>query len=99
MQLCLLAEVQEVYLSLAVSFLVFTNGFQVCIGKHLARMGLRLATARFFRAFPNACVSSIEGMSQDDMELRAYFLLTPKGGRCLIQLDLKIGRLFLLCVA
>ncbi|KAF5259448.1 hypothetical protein FOXYS1_9917, partial [Fusarium oxysporum] len=30
---------------------------------------LRLATARFFRAFPNACVSSIEGMSQDDMEL------------------------------
>ncbi|QKD62054.1 cytochrome P450 [Fusarium oxysporum Fo47] len=50
---------------------------------------LRLATVRFFRAFPNACVSSIEGMSQDDMELRAYFLLTPKGGRCLIQLDLK----------
>jgi hypothetical protein len=50
-------------------------------------MELRLATARFFRAFPNACVSSIEGMSQDDMELRAYFLLTPKGGRCLIQLD------------
>ncbi|KAG7428286.1 2,4-dichlorophenol 6-monooxygenase [Fusarium oxysporum f. sp. raphani] len=58
-----------------------------CIGKHLARMELRLATARFFRAFPNACVSSIEGMSQDDMELRAYFLLTPKGGRCLIRLD------------
>ncbi|KAH7203310.1 cytochrome P450 [Fusarium oxysporum] len=65
----------------------FGGGSRVCIGKHLARMELRLATARFFRAFPNACVSSIEGMSQDDMELRAYFLLTPKGGRCLIQLD------------
>jgi hypothetical protein len=50
-------------------------------------MELRLATARFFRAFPSASVSSLEGMSEEDMELRAYFLLTPKGGRCLIQLE------------
>ncbi|KAF5680177.1 phenol 2-monooxygenase [Fusarium circinatum] len=65
----------------------FGGGSRVCIGKHLARMELRLAAARFFRAFPNAKVSSIEGMSGEDMELRAYFLLTPKGGRCLIQLE------------
>ncbi|KAF5621099.1 phenol 2-monooxygenase [Fusarium tjaetaba] len=65
----------------------FGGGSRVCIGKHLARMELRLATARFFRAFPNARVSSIEGMSEEDMELRAYFLLAPKGGRCLIQLE------------
>ncbi|KAF5694773.1 cytochrome P450 monooxygenase [Fusarium denticulatum] len=65
----------------------FGGGSRVCIGKHLARMELRLATARFFRAFPNAKVSTIEGMSEEDMELRAYFLLSPKGGRCLIQLE------------
>ncbi|CVL06816.1 related to benzoate 4-monooxygenase cytochrome P450 [Fusarium mangiferae] len=65
----------------------FGGGSRVCIGKHLARMELRLATTRFFRAFPNAKVSSMEGMSEKDMELRAYFLLTPKGGRCLIQLE------------
>ncbi|KAF5978572.1 phenol 2-monooxygenase [Fusarium coicis] len=65
----------------------FGGGSRVCIGKHLARMELRLATARFFRAFPDAKVSSIEGMSEEEMELRAYFLLSPKGGRCLIQLE------------
>ncbi|QGI68497.1 related to benzoate 4-monooxygenase cytochrome P450 [Fusarium fujikuroi] len=65
----------------------FGGGSRVCIGKHLARMELRLASARFFRAFPNAKVSCIEGMSEEDMELRAYFLLTPKRGRCLIQLE------------
>ncbi|KAF5576833.1 phenol 2-monooxygenase [Fusarium pseudoanthophilum] len=65
----------------------FGGGSRVCIGKHLARMELRLATARFFRAFPRAKVSSIEGMSEEDMELRAYFLLAPKEGRCLIQLE------------
>ncbi|KAF5649033.1 phenol 2-monooxygenase [Fusarium sp. NRRL 52700] len=69
------------------SVMPFGGGSRVCIGKHLARMELRSATARFFHAFPNARVSNIEGMSEEDMELRAYFLLTPKGGRCLIQLE------------
>ncbi|KAJ4252348.1 hypothetical protein NW762_010946 [Fusarium torreyae] len=62
----------------------FGGGSRVCIGKHLAKMELRLATARFFRAFPNSTVSSLEGMSNDDMEPRAYFLMGTKGGRCLI---------------
>jgi cytochrome P450 len=65
----------------------FGAGSRVCIGKHLARMELRLATARFFRAFPNSTVSSLEGMSDDDMVPEVYFLLKPKGGRCLIHLD------------
>jgi hypothetical protein len=52
---------------------------------HLAMMELRLATARFFLEFPDAKVSKLEGMSDDDMEQVSYFLAFPKGKRCLIQ--------------
>ena len=48
-------------------------------------MELRLATALFFRSFPNASVSDREGMSNEDMEEKIYFLLSPKGKRCLIE--------------
>jgi cytochrome P450 len=57
----------------------------VCLGLNLARIELRLAAARFFRAFPNARVSSREGMSDKDMDPRVYVLLIPVGGRCLIE--------------
>lgn len=57
----------------------------VCIGMHLAKMELRLATALFFRAFPRATVSTREGMSDRDMEHKAGFLLAPKGKRCHIE--------------
>ncbi|KAK4156089.1 cytochrome P450 [Chaetomidium leptoderma] len=56
-----------------------------CIGVHLARMELRLAAAKFFRAFPEANISGLEGMSDEDMEPTMYFLLSPKGKRCLVQ--------------
>ena len=52
---------------------------------HLARMEMRLATALFFRSFPDARVSSLEGMSDKDMEEQIYFLLAPKGKRCLVE--------------
>lgn len=52
---------------------------------HLARLEIRLAAARFFHRFPNVEISSLEGMSDDDMEAQWYFVLTPKGKRCLIQ--------------
>ena len=52
---------------------------------HLAKMELRLATALFFLKFPDARVSSLEGMSDGDMEEKIYFLLSPKGKRCLIE--------------
>jgi len=58
----------------------------VCLGIHLAKMELRLATARFFRAFPEARVSKKEGMSDDDMAEKIYLLLSPKGKRCLVEL-------------
>ncbi|KAI1498889.1 putative cytochrome P450 [Biscogniauxia marginata] len=68
------------------SFMPFGGGSRICIGLHLARVELRLATARFFRAFPNARVSTVEGMSNADMVPEEYFLIAPSGHRCLIQL-------------
>ncbi|POR31859.1 Cytochrome P450 [Tolypocladium paradoxum] len=57
----------------------------VCIGMHLAQIELRLATARFYLAFPDAKVSGLEGMMDDDMTNVIHFLLVPKGKRCLVQ--------------
>lgn len=57
----------------------------VCIGLHLARLELRLAVARFFLAFPDATMSALEGMSDDDMHMQLFFLGSPKGKRCLIE--------------
>lgn len=57
----------------------------VCIGIHLARIELRLATALFFRRFPDARISKKEGMSSEDMLMKCFFLMTPKGHRCLIE--------------
>lgn len=57
----------------------------VCIGMHLAWMELLLATALFFRTFPKAKVSQKEGMCDEDMEAKIFFLVSPKGRRCLIE--------------
>ncbi|ORY61477.1 cytochrome P450 [Pseudomassariella vexata] len=67
------------------SMMPFGGGSRICLGVHLARIELRLATARFFRAFPNAIVSELEGMSDRDMDQDLFFLITPRGHRCLIQ--------------
>ncbi|KAH9895505.1 cytochrome P450 [Xylariomycetidae sp. FL2044] len=63
----------------------FGGGSRVCIGLYLAMMELRLATAHFFRQFPNARVSSREDMSDADMEQLIFFLMFPKGRRCLVE--------------
>ncbi|KXX81538.1 putative sterigmatocystin biosynthesis P450 monooxygenase STCB [Madurella mycetomatis] len=63
----------------------FGGGARICIGIHLARMELRLAVARFFRAFPDAKISKLEGMSDGDMEQKIYFLSSPTGKRCLVE--------------
>lgn len=52
---------------------------------HLARMELRLATAKFFKTFPNAVQTTLEGMSDDDMELESYLISNPRGMRCLVE--------------
>ncbi|KAI1769943.1 putative cytochrome P450 [Hypoxylon cercidicola] len=68
------------------AFVPFGGGSRVCIGLHLARMELRLATARFFTRFPNAKVSRREGFTDEDMEPEMYFLMGPKNKRCLMEL-------------
>ncbi|KAF2183128.1 cytochrome protein [Zopfia rhizophila CBS 207.26] len=67
------------------AWMPFGGGSRTCLGLHLANMELRNAVARFFRAFPNAKVSNLEGMSDADMEKVIFFLMVPKGKRCLIQ--------------
>ncbi len=58
----------------------------VCIGLHLAKIELRLGAARFFKAFPHATLSSLEGMSDEDMFPELFFLISPQGHRCLMDL-------------
>jgi hypothetical protein len=48
-------------------------------------MELRIATAAFFRTYPNAKVSSLDGFGDNDMEQVIYFLMYPRGKRCLIE--------------
>jgi cytochrome P450 len=57
----------------------------VCIGLHLARIELRLGAALFFRRFPRARPSNKEGMTEEDMVMKAFFLMAPQGHRCLIE--------------
>ncbi|KAI1135802.1 cytochrome P450 [Hypoxylon sp. FL0543] len=66
------------------AFVPFGGGSRICLGLHLAKMELRLATARFFTRFPNAKPSQLEGFTDDDMEPALYFLVSPKKQRCLI---------------
>ncbi|KAL4979516.1 cytochrome P450 [Aspergillus desertorum] len=66
------------------AFMPFGAGSRNCIGLHLAKMELRLATAYFFRSFPKARISAKEDMGDADMEMMLYFLLSPKGKRCLV---------------
>lgn len=64
---------------------ILANKSGVCIGIHLAWMELLLATALFFRTFPNASISKKDGMCDQDMEAKMFVLVSPKGRRCLIE--------------
>lgn len=48
---------------------------------------MRIAAARFFLEFPDAKVSTLEGMGDKDMKPKIYFLITPQGKRCLIEVQ------------
>jgi len=48
-------------------------------------MELRIATTKFFLAYPNAKVSTLQGFTDEDMDQVIYFLMYPKNKRCLIQ--------------
>ncbi|OAA67805.1 Cytochrome P450 [Akanthomyces lecanii RCEF 1005] len=63
----------------------FGLGTRICPGSHLAMIEIRLAVALFWRKFPKATVSAMEGMSDGDMEPQIYLLTSPAGKRCLIK--------------
>ncbi|KAI0533870.1 cytochrome P450 [Xylaria digitata] len=67
------------------SLMPFGGGSRICIGMHLAYIELRMGLASFFRTFPNSRVSSLEGMSDNDMKQAMYFISGPQNHRCLIE--------------
>jgi hypothetical protein len=48
-------------------------------------MELRIATAQFFRAYPQAHPSKMDGFRDDEMTQKIYFLMFPKNKRCLME--------------
>jgi cytochrome P450 len=60
----------------------------VCLGLHLALREIRLGAAHFFRSFPDAKVSTLENMSDSDMEQVCYFIMSPYGKRCLVEVTI-----------
>lgn len=67
------------------AFMPFGRGARTCVGSHLAMIEIRLGVALFFRKFPKSVVSTKEGMSDEDMKSKIYFLNSPTGKRCLIE--------------
>ncbi|KAF2724387.1 putative cytochrome P450 [Polychaeton citri CBS 116435] len=66
------------------ALLPFGLGTRSCVGLHLANMELRMAAVGFFKAFPQVIPSTTNGMSDEAMEMVNYFLVAPKGHKCLI---------------
>lgn len=52
---------------------------------YLAMIELRLAVTGFFRRFPHATASRVEGMSDADMDMQIFLAMSPRGNRCLVQ--------------
>lgn len=57
----------------------------VCIGMHLAKIEIRMGAALFFKKFPNAHMSTRDGMTLEEMNPLMYFMATPRGMRCLVE--------------
>lgn len=54
---------------------------------HLAKIEIRMGAALFFKKFPNARISTSDGMSRDEMDPLMFFMATPRKLRCLIDVN------------
>lgn len=52
---------------------------------HLAKIEIRMGAALFFKKFPNAHMSTRDGMTLEEMNPLMYFMATPRGMRCLVE--------------
>jgi cytochrome P450 len=64
-------------------FLVFGKGARGCLGRKLATMEIKCATAAIVRRYS---VTIGSPQTDDDMEMTDHTVLIPKGQRCLLQL-------------
>lgn len=62
---------------------VFGKGTRACLGRRLATMELKCATAAVIRRY-NFEIGSPS--TDDDMEMRDFSVLIPKGQRCVLRL-------------
>ncbi|KAL6796946.1 sterigmatocystin biosynthesis P450 monooxygenase [Trichoderma sp. SZMC 28012] len=63
----------------------FGLGARVCLGVHLARMEMRLATTEFFRACRGARLA--HSVTDESMAMENHFLIAPKSHTCEIVLQ------------
>ena len=62
----------------------FGFGSRTCLGVHLARMEMRLATAEFFRFCKGARLAA--SVTEESMRMENFFLIAPTSHKCEVTL-------------